>query len=580
MRQYLRSKIGAVARRFLHTLYQFVAKRPRLHVAIRAIRFAPKRFSDAISRGRVSSAEPDVPANARPYRAEDVVIALPPDAQAVLSSSSDAPVVDAAPVEVSQTEPPSSSAIDVIYRLGGYPALLAARGPGGVGGQDFAGSSYPNVTATLGGEAGLAELIKSARGSHPLGTGMRAIESVDISETALIIAENQSGAIAPRLLVDLSSLVRDDAGGGIQRVIKAILTHVLTEKHEWRVEPIYRDGDIYRYARKFCCRFLNVDAGDLTDAVVDFHPSDTFLGLDLDAELTEPAANILLHHRQRGMRTIFIIYDLLPILRGDWFGPHIAGLMNLWFLKVVGTADHLIAISRSVADDIVAFIDHLPEPPAPRPIVSWWHLGSDFMVTAAPHRAAQTLNQNDSEALDRLEGRTVFLTVGTIEPRKGIGQLLDAADDLWRAHDATFVIVGKEGWLVDDVMQRMKAHPEFGSRLIWFDRPSDLVLGRLYGLATAALLPSEGEGFGLPLIEAARRNTPIIARDIPVFREIGGSSVFYFTAKSGRELSAALRDWVALHRRGEAPKPELKVATWRESAEQLLSVIRSADKSA
>jgi glycosyltransferase involved in cell wall biosynthesis len=196
------------------------------------------------------------------------------------------------------------------------------------------------------------------------------------------------------------------------------------------------------------------------------------------------------------------------------------------------------------------------------------------MVTTAAHQKAQTLDGNDFE----LSGRTVFLTVGTIEPRKGIAQLLDAADDLWRTHDATFVIVGKQGWLVDDLMQRMKAHPEFGKRLLWFDRSSDAILDRLYSTATAALLPSEGEGFGLPLIEAARHKTAIIARDIPVFREIGGPSVFYFTAKSGAELSSALRKWMVLNKRGEAPKPELKVATWRESSEQFLAVIRNSSR--
>lgn len=394
---------------------------------------------------------------------------------------------------------------------------------------------------------------------------------IDTTETALITANNQSGPIKPRLLVDVSSLVRVDAGSGIQRVVKAILTSILSENHEWRVEPIYRDGNTYRYARKFCCRFLNVDAGNLTDAVVGFHPTDTFLGLDLDPEITEWALEILRYHRRRGMRVIFVVYDLLPILRPDWFEPDVAKFINLWFQRIVTVADQLVAISRTVADEIVAFLDRQSTPPTRRPMIAWWHLGSDFMETAAAHQTPQTPERNDFDLL----GRTVFLTVGTIEPRKGIGQLLNAADDLWRTYDVTFIIVGKQGWQVTDLMQQMKAHREFGKRLLWIDRPSDAILDRLYGLATAVLLPSMGEGFGLPLIEAARRKTPIIARDIPVFREVGGSSVFYFSADSGIELAEALRRWMALYQRGEAPKPDMKVLTWRESSEQLLAVIRN-----
>ena len=112
------------------------------------------------------------------------------------------------------------------------------------------------------------------------------------------------------------------------------------------------------------------------------------------------------------------------------------------------------------------------------------------------------------------------LYVGTIEPRKGVSQLLDAADILWSDQDVVFVLVGKGGWKVDQLILRIRQHAELGKRLFWFEGVSDELLGRLYGRATAVVMPTEGEGFGLPLVEAARHGTPIIARDLKVLREV------------------------------------------------------------
>jgi len=65
----------------------------------------------------------------------------------------------------------------------------------------------------------------------------------------------------------------------------------------------------------------------------------------------------------------------------------------------------------------------------------------------------------------------------------------------------------------------------------------------------------------------------IIARDLPVFREIVGEHAFYFSGTGAREFEEALRRWLALYRRGEHIRSDgLHWLTWKESAEQLLGV--------
>jgi hypothetical protein len=67
---------------------------------------------------------------------------------------------------------------------------------------------------------------------------------------------------------------------------------------------------------------------------------------------------------------------------------------------------------------------------------------------------------------------------------------------------------------------------------------------------------------------------PIIARDLPVFREVAAWHAFYFEGESADSLPSALRTWLDLHSHGLAPSSEgLKWLTWGESARQLMEVV-------
>jgi hypothetical protein len=165
--------------------------------------------------------------------------------------------------------------------------------------------------------------------------------------------------------------------------------------------------------------------------------------------------------------------------------------------------------------------------------------------------------------------------VGTLEPRKGHAQALDAFDLLWaRGEDLNLAIVGRPGWLMEDFAARLRAHPEHGRRLHWFADASDAQLRALYAGSSALFTASEGEGFGLPIIEAARHGLPVIARDLPVFREVAGDNAHWFSGYDARSLAAALQEWLALHRRGLAPgSAGVRLLGWDDSARALLALV-------
>ena len=83
---------------------------------------------------------------------------------------------------------------------------------------------------------------------------------------------------------------------------------------------------------------------------------------------------------------------------------------------------------------------------------------------------------------------------------------------------------------------------------------------------------SEGEGFGLPLIEAAQYGLPIIARDIPVFREVAGENAYYFCGEDP-QIAGGCAAELAIARRCRPGLHWHRTLTWHQSSRQLLDVV-------
>ena len=108
----------------------------------------------------------------------------------------------------------------------------------------------------------------------------------------------------------------------------------------------------------------------------------------------------------------------------------------------------------------------------------------------------------------------------------------------------------------------------------WLDGISDEYLELVYGACNCLIAASYGEGFGLPLIESAQHRLPVMARDIPVFREVAGPHAYYFSATEPEQLAQAVRDWLNLYQREQHPTSEkMPWLTWQQSAQVLLQKI-------
>lgn len=379
------------------------------------------------------------------------------------------------------------------------------------------------------------------------------------------------------LFLDVSVVARDDFKTGIQRVVRALTLALIDAPPEgFRIEPVYLSEDHgawhYRYARDYTLGLLNSARGWIGSDRIEAQPGDILLGLDLAGGYVIQAdrEGVYRDLQNRGVKVSFVVYDLIPVQFDNIYPPGFKEGHADW-LKVVAKADSAICISQAVANDLAEWVAENVPDCAPHLDIQWFHLGAD-LDTSSPSTG---MPENAQDLLQRLSSAPSFLMVGTVEPRKGHGQALDAFDKLWsEGCNFNLVIVGKEGWMVDALAARFRQHPELGNRLHWLEGISDEYLLKVYANSSCLLAPSLGEGFGLPLIEAAQHKLPILARDLPVFREVAGEHAFYFSGQSAKDLSDAIVAWLGLQKLDSHPKSvDMPWLTWQQATEQLTSAL-------
>lgn len=289
-----------------------------------------------------------------------------------------------------------------------------------------------------------------------------------------------------------------------------------------------------------------------------------------DASWSFDAFEHLQELRAHGVKIVFFIHDIIPLTHPDFFNSTHLSRFEKWFLSVVENFDYLFFNSLFTQQSVKDYVDqHI----GPRNIDgSVIYLGFDLGPTPDHEMHHRQL----SSALDRPDHS--FLCVGTLEPRKNIGVVLDAFDEVWREKgDVSLVLIGRAGWLCEDLLSRMRSHSERGRKLFWFDDVNDADLALAYGRSGTLIFPSIVEGFGLPLVEALCQGLPVIASDIPVFREIAGSHIRYFDPMNAVSLANVLRS-TPLNQRLEARDPFIW-PTWEASTRQLIGIMRQLIKS-
>ncbi len=372
----------------------------------------------------------------------------------------------------------------------------------------------------------------------------------------------------PRLLVDVSVILRHDARTGIQRTVRAIWSELRRRDGEaFEILPVAASRTHgYRFVPP---DFLARSPSERTlGPAVGARPGDLFLGLDLGAHLLPLYEPQLASWRAAGAKVSVVVYDLLPLQGPEWFNRSTVANYRAWFELLQRQCDEALCISDAVADELRAALGGT----AALPQVARIELAGD-LAASLPSKG---MDAESARVLEHVRSRPAILMVGTVEPRKGYDLALAAFEHLWREHPGVapdLVIVGQPGWRTATLQERLRTHPEKDRRLFWLTGASDEALAALYDGCVGLFLSSHAEGFGLPVAEAAAHGRRVLVRDLPVFREQRLVEPSYFLDDRPEPLAEAILAFA----RGRRDVPPLRnPATWSGCVDRLLGHLATA----
>lgn len=251
-------------------------------------------------------------------------------------------------------------------------------------------------------------------------------------------------------------------------------------------------------------------------------------------------------------KPVFLVHDLIPISHPQFCRAGEARRHRLRMRTVLASAAGVIVNSAATGAALTDFAKG--EDRAVPPIQVGW-LAMDEAIVPAP------LAPPD---------RPTFVMIGTIEARKNHRLLLDLWSRLVEAggdQAPDLVLIGQRGWEADDVFAMLDGSPQLKGHVHELGRCDDATMLAWLGQARALLMPSFIEGFGIPVIEALQHGVPVIASDLPVFREIAGDIPLYLDPQDGPGWQAAIHDYCSDcgdRTRQIAAMPAFVAPTWAD----------------
>lgn len=372
------------------------------------------------------------------------------------------------------------------------------------------------------------------------------------------------------LAVDLSTIAQHDAGTGIQRVVRS-LWEQLRQATLPGFELVAVAATVKGGYRRADLSDGGIALPDPKQPLVELQSGDIFLGLDLAAHRLWRHRRQVARWQRHGASIAMVIYDILPLRRPDWFPPSTARHFGRWIRIIERHCDTALCISQSVSVDLDDVLRTRRS--KRRPVIRHALLPLSGDIGAS--RPSRGMDADGHALLMRMRRRPTILMVATVEPRKAHAPLLDAFDRLQgrlgeQAPD--LVMVGRPGWRTEDVQRRMTDHARTCAGFHWLRDVSDEFLTALYDNAALVVVPSLGEGYGLPIVEALRHGRRVLARDLPVFRELQQSGLDYFPS----DAPDALADAIIASMNAPQPPSINYAGGWDESLARLLKALAIA----
>lgn len=384
-----------------------------------------------------------------------------------------------------------------------------------------------------------------------------------------------------KIYIDLSNLMKVDFVTGIQRVVREITVRMLNDKSIELVLMVYsfqKDAFQILDNQKFADYFTKNEGEKeniLTTQCINYDeiPSGAVF-FDIDSVWNSRLKRSYLFPilKQKGVKIVTQLYDLIPITHPQFCHENTVVNFMLYVGANLKYADLIITSADATTQALNDLTDKLGLDRKKSIVVP---LGCDF--TKKENVSPQ--DDVDPEVKKIATGKYILM-VGTIEPRKNHSLVIDALESGLAQMGVKAIFAGRIGWNVADLENRMKNHELYNKSLFFVERPNDATIDYLYKNAFVVAFPTFNEGFGLPMIEAFERQTPVVASDIGVLHEVAKDFADYFNPNDKNDLVKCIKNLVENPEEYNKKKEHLKdfvPFTWDSSAKDMLSAVVSVD---
>ncbi|MEA1072009.1 glycosyltransferase family 1 protein [Sphingomonas sp. LY160] len=233
---------------------------------------------------------------------------------------------------------------------------------------------------------------------------------------------------------------------------------------------------------------------------------------------------------RHALKPIYLVHDLIPLTHPQFCRAGEAERHARRMDTVLRTAFGVIGNSKATLDDLATYARDSGQPMPPS--VAAWISGPPPSPPPRPSAPAEPY----------------FVVLGTVEGRKNHRLLLDVWSRLLSRDDEdipTLIVIGQRGWEASAEIEALCSPERYRGHVQFRETCGDAELASLLAGSRALLMPSYAEGFGLPVVEALQVGTPVIASNLPVFRELAGDIVQLIDPDRPDLWQAAILDYAS-----------------------------------
>jgi len=233
-----------------------------------------------------------------------------------------------------------------------------------------------------------------------------------------------------------------------------------------------------------------------------------------------------------------------------------------YYPKIAKVATRIVTVSEFSKSDIIGHYNVQQDK-----IDVVYNAVGDTFRPLEESKIKQVRNQYSS-------GSPYFLFVGSIHQRKNIDGMIRSFDKFKKTvpSDIKLIFAGAKRWWNKEMEDALQQSP-FKEHIVFTGRVGDLQLPELIGGATALVLVSKFEGFGIPIVEAMKCGVPVITSDVTAMPEIAGDAALLVDPFSTDSISEAMNriflDGILRQSLISKGIERAKKFTWDESATRL-----------